>query len=142
MRYQSKEGFTLLELILVLFIAGLAVSMAAVAVNNTYKKTILRQEAARVQSMLRYAREMSLMHRTPHWFILEEDSNTYWIQSDKQVLTSVRKVHRELKILGESVIFFPKGTARGGFITITDSTGRGFYIEVDPATGAPSATRL
>jgi general secretion pathway protein H len=142
MRYQYRGGFTLLELIIVLFIASLALSLVALAVHRSYEKSALRQETMAVQQMLKYARERSLMERVPYSFVVNADEHTYGLRRNGDPVGKARGFHRGLMIEGEAVTFFPKGNSDGGSITISDRHGREYRIEVDGITGKASVGRL
>jgi|Deesub1362A_J573_1020465.scaffolds.fasta_scaffold00045_35 general secretion pathway protein H len=142
MKYLYKNGFTLLELIIVLFIVGIAASIVTVSVNRAYKKSIVRQEAKRIHGILRHARELSLLQRTPVVFALDEENNIFWLEKDGAVYGKVKTVPRGIRLSGEPIVFLPKGNSTGGLITLMDSEERGYSIEVDPVTGTATVKRL
>jgi general secretion pathway protein H len=144
MRYRfnkDSRGFTLLELIIVMFIAGIGLSIVGVAAAKSYEKSMLRQDAARLHSMMRYARELSIMQRVPVGFALEE-KGLYWLEKNGSLLGDKKAVRSGYVLKGEPIVFLPKGNNTGGYISITDSRERGYSIEVDPVTGRASVRRL
>lgn len=144
MRYRCNKdsrGFTLLELIIVMFIAGIGLSIVGVAAAKSYEKSMLRQDAARLHSMMRYARELSIMQRVPVGFAFEE-TGLYWLEKNGSLLGDKKAVRSGYVLKGEPIVFLPKGNNTGGYISITDSRERGYSIEVDPVTGRASVRRL
>ena len=143
MRYHfKKNGFTLLELIIVMFIAGIGLSIVGVAAARSYEKGMLRQEAARLHSTMRYARELSLMQRAPVGFALQEEEGVYWLEKNGSLWGDKKAVRSGHVLEGEPIVFLPKGNSTGGYISITDSRERGYSIEVDPVTGRATIQRL
>jgi prepilin-type N-terminal cleavage/methylation domain-containing protein len=142
MRYLSKGGFTLLEIIIVLLIAGIGLSIASVAISRSLEKNVVRRETARVQRTLARARELSLLQRTPHVFALDEEKGTFWIEKNGEITGRIWSVSDRLIIAGKPIKFMTKGNSRGGIITITDMHERGYLIEVDTVTGRAAVGRL
>jgi type II secretion system protein H len=142
-RYRSERGFTLIELIVVLFILGIAMAIGTVSTMRAYQKSILKDEALRVQGTLRLARDASLIDRMPVTFALEPDSGTFWLERQGSAYGKVRKIPSGLEIEGEPIVFMPKGNSTGGVITIRRSEeDRGYVIEVDTVTGTAKIRRL
>jgi general secretion pathway protein H len=144
MRFHSKKdsrGFTLLELIIVMVIAGLGLSIVGLNAARSYEKSMLRQDAARLHSMMRYARELAIMQRVPVEFTFDEEG-LYWLEKNGSLLGDKKAVRSGYVLKGEPIVFLPKGNNTGGYITIIDSRERGYSIEVDPVTGKATVSRL
>lgn len=142
MKCHYNDGFTLLELVMVLLIVGVAISIAAVSLDSVYEKNILRQEATRLYGTLRHAREVSLLHRAPVTFLHEEESGQFWLDKGGSVFGKVHQLHNGIQIEGDSIVFLPKGNSTGGIVTIADAKKRKYSIEVDPNTGNAAVKRL
>lgn len=142
MIYLYKAGFTLLELIIVLFIMAIGASIVAVSVSRSYEKGVLRGEVTRLHSTLRQARELSLQQRTPFTFVLEQEDGTFRLEKNGVLYGRLLSVSKDVILKGKSIVFLPKGNSTGGYITVTNSKGRGYFIEVDPVTGTAKVGRL
>jgi general secretion pathway protein H len=142
MRSLSDKGFTLLELILVLFIVGVALSLVAGVMGKSRGKAILRQEVADVRNLLRHARERSLMERAPCAVVLDAEAGTYWIEKDGEPPGRPQALPDTIGISGSDIVFLPKGNSTGGEITLKDTSERGYIVAVDPVTGHPTVRRL
>jgi len=139
----NERGFTLLELIAVLFILAMASSIVGLAVGRSIDKAALREEAVRIQNTLRYAREISLMERLPVSFILDADQGMYWIEKKDERFGRTITIPEGMKVEGpETVFFLPKGQSTGGKLMIWDKQKRGYAVEVDQITGEARLTRL
>ena len=59
----NDSGFTLLELIIVLFIAGLSSAVVIFSISRLHEQTMFNQDTRRIYQTVRYAREMALLQR-------------------------------------------------------------------------------
>lgn len=142
MRYPSDRGFTLIELVVVLAIVGVAMSLVVSTLGRSRDKTVIRQEAARLRNTLMYARETSLMERTPVALVPDGEGNAYRLEKGGKGWGEARSLPEGVRISGEAVIFMPRGSSTGGAITLEDRSKRGFRVEVDPVTGKAELRRL
>jgi prepilin-type N-terminal cleavage/methylation domain-containing protein len=134
---KGVTGFTLLELMIVLFIAGLSLSVVILSVGRMHENAVFKEEVRKLHTALRYAREISLLKRVEVRFDIDEEESRYWIFKEG----SVEKEHllpQGFLITGETITFSPKGDSSGGFVNISDDKGREYRIEVDPVLGIPS----
>lgn len=137
----GNKGFTLLELIIVLFIVVLSVAVVIFSAGRLHEKTIFNEEARKIYQTLKRARELSLMERRDMVFRVDADANKYWIDNGSEALNS-HAVHEGIILSGKDVIFFSKGNSSGGIIKINNAKRQEFIIEIDPILGIPSIKRL
>lgn len=133
----GNKGFTLLELMIVLFIAGLSLSVVILSVGRMHENAVFKEEVRKLHAALRYAREISLVERVEVRFDIDEEGSKYWIFKEDRI----EKEHllpQGFLITGEGITFSPKGDSSGGFVEIKDDKDRGYRIEVDPVLGVPS----
>ncbi|MBI4684231.1 MAG: prepilin-type N-terminal cleavage/methylation domain-containing protein [Nitrospirae bacterium] len=133
----GNRGFTLLELIVVIFITGIAFSIVFLAVSREYEKAVFKDASKKIFITLKHARETSLMERTPVTFMLDKENRAFWLEKNGSKYGRTHQLPENIKISGESIMFFPKGNASGGAIIINDEKGRKHSIEVDPILGTP-----
>ena len=138
----AQHGFTLLEMLLALVIAGL---LMAVAVPN-FGPPLLRAQmysATRdVASALRHARGQALIRGQESTFELEIDKHRYRVTGRSksyrlptEVGLSLYTVETETVDEGTGRIrFFPDGSATGGRVTL-DAGGQKRYVDVSWLTG-------
>jgi len=134
----GNKGFTLLELIIVILIAGISVSLVIVFVGRAHEKAVFKETSKKVFNVLKYAREVAIMEKATVTFKIGENNNSFWIEKNDVVYGRVQNIPERISISGESIMFFPKGNSSGGRIKIKDEKERGYYIEVDPVLGMPT----
>jgi general secretion pathway protein H len=137
----GNRGFTLLELVVVIFIAGLAAGVVAVSTGNLRDRARFNAEARKVYQTLRHAREISLVQRRNAVFRVDSDENRYWIDYEGST-SPPHAVPRGLAISGKDIVFFPKGNSSGGRIKLSDPKGHGFAIGVDSVLGTSEIKRF
>jgi general secretion pathway protein H len=142
MIYPSDKGFTLLELIVVLFVVAVAAAVTTVSINRAYEKGVLKEQALRVHALLRGARERAIMDRMPVTFVTDGEDRSYWLEGRKGLLGAKRHLPPGIKIGGEPIVFFSKGNSTGGLITVEQEGGKTYVIEVDEITGRARIERI
>ncbi|MBI5075232.1 MAG: prepilin-type N-terminal cleavage/methylation domain-containing protein [Nitrospirae bacterium] len=138
----NKRGFTLLELLVVLFIVGIIVSIVAVSVGSLRDKALFTEEARRIYLTAKHAREAAIIDRTEVAFRLNEETNTYWLDYPASKPSENHAVPKKFTITGTDIFFFPKGNSSGGLIEIQNEKGQKYAIEVNKVLGTPSIKRL
>lgn len=152
----KKEGFSILELILVLFIFGLSLAFVAPSLFKFYQSAELKTTTQRISALLRHSRSEAI-HRGEVYQILF-DSNLKEIKirsfrlseeaSDKQ-RSSVRNFFlpkwislREVKIPPSlfpseypTIEFYPNGGSNGGSFVLEGVDRQGYLIQVHILTG-------
>ncbi|MBI5847567.1 MAG: prepilin-type N-terminal cleavage/methylation domain-containing protein [Nitrospirae bacterium] len=138
----NRSGFTLLELLVVLFIVGIIVSIVAVSVGRFRDKALFTEEARRIYLTTRHAREAAILDRTEVAFRLNEETNTYWLDYPGSKPSENHIVPKKYPVTGADIFFFPKGNSSGGLIEIQNEKGQKYAIEVNQVLGTSSIKRL
>ncbi len=138
----NRKGFTLLELLVVLFIVGIIVSIVAVSVGRVRDKSLFKEEARRIYLTTKHAREAAIIDRTEVAFRLNEETKTYWLDNPTSKTSSNHAVPKKFTITGTDIFFFPKGNSSGGLIEIQNEKGQKYAIEVNKVLGTSSIKRL
>ena len=128
-------GFTLLELIIVIFIAGISVTIVAISIGRIYEKRVFNETSKKVFITLKHARETAILEKTPVAFKIDEETNSFWMEKNDTVYGKVQNMPERISIRGKAIIFFPKGNSSGGNIKIKYEKEREYSIEVDPVLG-------
>lgn len=151
---KDPSGFTLLELLLVIFFMGLIVGMATPFVMSTLDRIELQSSARQVASALNYARNKAITIKEPIIFNGDLTQNQFWLDSINGnkvnsviTLSSPIQIDHFIEVGGSetinngkfSVSFFPQGNSSGGIIVIgienTEETKNNYAINIDPITG-------
>lgn len=138
----SQAGFTLFELLLVLFILGLAASVVMFSGSKMQEKTRFNTEARRLYLTVKHAREISIIERMDIILKVDKETGRYWIAYGDDRTSEMHSLPQQFNIAGEDVIFFPKGNSSGGKIEIDNGKGHKYEITVVPVSGAASIKRL
>ena len=155
MNSQGENGFTLLELLLVLGLIGLMAALTAPYMASTLNRMELDSEARKIASALNYSRNEAIARKIPLAFNGDLSENRYWLSSSQ----AVRPIKRwlmddsiqmtEFSNLEESqsegtfvILFYPLGNTSGGSIRVepTDPGQSEIYyaIDLDLITGVPT----
>lgn len=144
-RRHGEGGYTMLELLVVISIAGmLAVGLAGMVASGRDSVT-LRAAAKDLTALLKRTRGQALsQNREAAVFIDvdemifgQEDGNKHWpLPSEAEVtlLTAAEEVSREDR---GAIRFFPDGSATGGGLRLSQD-GRNYQISVHWLTGQVS----
>jgi general secretion pathway protein H len=143
-----NKGFTLLELIIVLFIVGMAAAFVAPMVVKSLNNLRLKTATKQLSAVLRYARSKAVSTKNTVQVVLDIDNSSYsaGLPLNNAALgsnTFPQDVSFKLvKTGGEEhssglaqLLFYPKGNTSGGEIIIENTNNRLYKITVDILTG-------
>ncbi|PPD35893.1 MAG: type II secretion system protein GspH [Methylomonas sp.] len=142
---KTQQGFTLLELIIVLLISVLGFAVVGSNIASGNQSTRIQAAARDIASALRYAHGQSLMSRQPVSVAINLDDNSYRISNrgkryplDEKIDISVTVAEEEFTDGQQaSIRFFGDGSSTGGRITL--EWGKQLRrIDVNWITGAVS----
>jgi prepilin-type N-terminal cleavage/methylation domain-containing protein len=151
----GEDGFTLLELTLVLILIGLFAALTVPYVTQALDRVQAGAEVRKIASSLRAARSEAIAQKRLLTFHGDLSQNTYWLsgppgteapQKQRQLGQPVHfsefSNHNESQTEGGFLIrFFPLGNASGGSIRMETNASRKekltYEIHIDPVTGTP-----
>ena len=142
MKPARKDGFTLLELLVVLAIIALMVVIAAPRFAGSLPGAELESGARKLAAGLREARSLAVSRNRGIPFTLSGGANRYAVGSNgktrqlpgKLAITLVTATTEITGAKQGSIRFFPDGSSTGGRIELTGAGGKR-SIEVDWLTG-------
>lgn len=137
----GNNGFTLIEIIIVLTIIGLALSVVAIATTREYSKSIIRSEVRKIYAALKHARETAITRKSEVIFETEEENKGYTITANESQIFR-RKLPEGITIYSESVIFYPMGDSTGGTILVNDEDERKYEVQISNITGRAKVQRI
>ncbi|MGE5664377.1 MAG: GspH/FimT family pseudopilin [Deltaproteobacteria bacterium] len=149
----GTRGFTLLELILVLFLAGLLAALVAPSVSRTLESSRLLGGAAEVRATLSLARTLSASAGRERSVLFDLEKGEYGISGESRRRLLPEGVRfRSLRVgdtlveparlpadAGPRVRFFPDGSAEETEVVLTATGGGTRRVVVDPLTGLAEA---
>ena len=148
MRRSASRGFTLLELIVTLFVIVLTIGLAVPVIGRSSSAIRARADVAGFSAVLRHARERAITTRRPHAVVIDPSAHKMTVLAggaDGDV-KQTRRLPERLTVQATpppalTVQFEPEGTSSGAEYRVT--AGDVVYrVTVDPVTGRVKNTRL
>jgi len=156
-------GFTLLELIAVVAVAGVALSVAMPSISTGLHRWRMRAAVREMGAMIKFARNQAVARRQSLQIVVDRSRNAFWLdraaarqdaeQADQKGLrlyplpdgvrfgaVTVGGVEVENPQFG--LLFAPNGSTRADTVQILDANGRGYRIVLDQVTGQASIQRM
>ncbi len=144
----SKKGFSLLELIVVLILVGLAAGVVMPSFSRGLRGLEMETAGRDLMTRMRHARSQAIAKQKVFRIILQKDEEEtvpdYYVFADefeqqirKFVLPEGVSVETEEQEFPVRINFYANGRSSGGLFTLKRETGRQMKISVDPITGFP-----
>lgn len=140
-------GFTLVELIIVLIIIGIATGLAGIYIGSSSDNLAIRTFTNDVSAILRYARNHAASEKVTYHFLIDREERMYRLYSDKVIedkpqVTINKPIPEELEVIVENtgeepfdISFFPRGNSSGGVFEVRSEKGGAYVISVNRLTG-------
>lgn len=120
------QGFTLIELIIVLVISVLGMAAISSNISSGNQTTKLQTVARDMASALRYAHGQALISRQPVSMFINLDDNSYRVSNRAKTFRFESEIEVSLVVAEEdypnggegSIRFFSDGSSTGGRITL------------------------
>ncbi|MDA8171184.1 MAG: prepilin-type N-terminal cleavage/methylation domain-containing protein [Nitrospiraceae bacterium] len=143
-RKQQYNGFTLLELLIVLFLISVIIAISSVSLVSVMKASRLESAARNISATLRYARALAELKGRREGVLIDLDSKSFGIENTPGQKRLGADIH--MKVIGPRdeeidsgvyrISFLPSGAVdEGGSVIIWDDK-RQYEIEPDPVTGS------
>lgn len=139
-----RRGFTLVELLVVLAIAGLLLAVTPPLITAALPGVELKAAARRTAGALRLTRETAIAEGRPAAFVLDIEQHRYRIEGAGRARDGALPAGIDLKLVaaedemrGETVgavRFFPDGTSTGGRVILSRGE-RGYQVGVNWLSG-------
>ena len=159
MNARARDGFTLIELIVVLILIGISVALVAPKISHSLERAQFRKDIRTVSAMLTLARSQAIAHKVPYTLSIDLDKHRVWVDTTQQQnekpttrITQLPLSHTDtLRVNAQNrektsgigtLIFYPNGSSSGGTIQMGHN-GQKETVEIDVniVTGLASTTR-
>ena len=123
---RDPNGFTLLELILVLVMMGLIAGLTLPFVVSTLDRIKLQSEVRQISSAIQFTRSEAISRKTLFIFNVDFDKNQYWLATPKQEeVTQSKPIDETVQIMDYQradetltegifmILFYPRGNSSG-----------------------------
>ncbi len=139
---KGKDGFSLLELLVVLLLLGLSSLLVLPAMDRALKKQAVRQATLELAAVARDLRSRAIYKGVLQGLLISSSESSYQALSGKRVLLSPSVEISEIvggEVVGEEkrrFVFFPNGSIYGGKIAISGrEVSTSYTIHLDPLSG-------
>ena len=156
MNARAHNGFTLIELVVVLILIGISVALVAPTISHSLERAQFQKDVRSVSAMLRLARSQAIAHKVPYTLSIDIDKRRVWIDTTQQQNTkSTKRITRSslshtdtLRVNAQNrektsgigtLVFYPNGSSGGGTIQMGHSSQKETVeIDVSIVTGLAS----
>lgn len=145
---KAQRGFTLLEMLAVILLIGVAAAAVAVSVTQGLASARVAAASGELAAALRATRTQAIVHGNQHTFEVDTRGNTYRADGGAPVrlpsgmrigITSAKE--DQVDATTGRIRFFPDGSSTGGHITLQRER-RQWQVNVSWLTGAVSVVEV
>jgi type II secretion system protein H len=141
----ATRGFTLLELVIVLFLAGLVAALVIPRLSGTLESSRLRSGASDVRAALTLARTLAVSGSSLRAAAFDIEGGRYAVEGEARRYVLPDGIRIESVRTGSeeatrgTVRFFPDGSAQDAEIVVVSPGGGRMRVTVEPLTGIAEA---
>lgn len=141
--FPKQQGFTLIELIIVLVIVILGFSAIGISISSGNDAAQIKAAARDIVSALRYARGQALMDHEETTVAFDLEENSYTVSNRDKIYTipddiSLTVVTAQSELTGQgqgNIRFYADGSSTGGRVTLERDKAK-LQIDINWLTGA------
>ena len=165
MPQSGRAGFTLIELIIVLVIIGIASGIVGIMIGRGSEGLEMKTVTKEISSVLRYARNHSVSEKRIYCFVINKEEGAVRLyahevetrndkgnagDNEEEEMPPVidRPLPADLLISIDDddsdvlyMEFYPQGNSSGGTIRLENESGLNFFIDVNRITGKVEVSR-
>lgn len=145
-----SSGFTLIEIIIVLTIIGIASAIVGIMINQGSSRLEFRSFTKDLSATLRYARNHAVSEKKTYCFVINKDDGMFRLyggeeksDSNEELVPIISKpIPDDIEVtMNEDdadfyqIEFFPQGNSSGGVIELRNPGGSGMFITVNRISG-------
>jgi len=134
--YNKKDGFTLLELLVVIVLLLLIVSLTIFTLSKAQRKYTIINTANRLLLLLKKGRTVAIIKNRPVILKAIDEQHEVvlnFLSENKKAINSYI-LPATITIEMQPIVFYPTGSSSGGQIKLSDSKRR-IIIKVNETTG-------
>ena len=138
---ENRQGFTLVELVIVLLIVAIGAAIAAPALDRAVKKREARQSVLALAAVARDLRRRAIDEGKLKKLTVEAPTNSY-LPSDRDIIHLPETIAITGVTGGEPIgqrlrqfTFFPNGSLVGGEIELSDRRGSAYVVRMEAMVG-------
>lgn len=150
----NKAGFTLLEIIIVMFIMGIALGIAGIMITKGRGSLEVKTFTKELSATLRYARSHAVTEKKMYCLVIDKEEGVLRLFYEKQKggeddeesgkfsLVVSKPIPGGLEVILQDddseapcIEFFPQGHSTGGVLEISNEQGTTYLISVNMITG-------
>jgi general secretion pathway protein H len=145
-QFGDCKGFTLLELIVVLFIISVALGLVAMNVGGALPSSKVKREAREIWSSIRYAKATAQLKNSEETLVIDIENKRYWLNSleeRKKDISETTEIEIEVSTDATEtngqweILFLPEGGVETDIRAIVLSYEDVKYrLEIDPIVGS------
>lgn len=139
---KPANGFTLLEMLVVLVLLAIAAAIAAASMSGSLQRAQERRAVNGMLAALRQARLRALTHGTRQWVEFDLRRHTFACRGNRPTSypASIELQLTTARGLGPRYLFYPDGGSSGGHIVL--SGVRHWRLDIAWLTGTTQLRRL
>nr|WP_329742264.1 GspH/FimT family protein [Dyella sp. A6] len=146
--YPRTRGFTLLEMLAVILLIGIAAAATAISVTHGLASARIDAASSELAAALRATRTQAVVHGAERSFVLDTRNDSYHGANGREVtLPRGMRVGITSASMDQGrdgiarIRFFPDGSSTGGRITL-ESGRRQWHVDVSWLTGGVSVVDM